>query len=176
MAKTPRRKNPSAEARYLLQRMSITEPPIDVRLIAERSGLEYEEVDYFPDDVDALIITLKGRTPVAVVNKNHSEGRRRFSLAHELYHHLILGEPSVLEGSREPEQPQDREATGGEMSPDERKERDADIFAIDLLMPKALVIKYVRRGTPATEVARLFNVSKRAAENLLRFRQFDLRI
>src|SRR5207244_3954508 len=71
--------------KQLLRTATVTSPPVDLTLIAAGCGLAYEEVDYFPDDVDALVVTTEGRA-VAVVNKNQSVKRRRFSLAHELGH------------------------------------------------------------------------------------------
>src|SRR6266545_1820539 len=79
----------------LLKRCGITDPPVDLLTIINKCGLEYEEVDYFEDDVDALIISLDGRI-VAAVNKNSSVNRRRFSLAHELCHHLYHQDRSAL--------------------------------------------------------------------------------
>ena len=72
-------------AKQLLRSSKIRTPPVDLRVVATSCGLKYEEVDYFPDDVDALIVTTEHGS-VAVVNRNQSTTRRRFSLAHELGH------------------------------------------------------------------------------------------
>ncbi len=52
-------------------------------------------MDYFEDGVDAMIIKLDGRV-IAAVNQNSSSNRRRFSLAHELCHHLYHQDRSAL--------------------------------------------------------------------------------
>jgi Zn-dependent peptidase ImmA (M78 family) len=109
------------------------EPPVDVRAIAEKEGLDYDEVDFFPDDVDALITPLNGRI-VAVVNKNHSLNRRRFSLAHELYHYLE-GEILVLEDHSTTGEVAQKGLTRAGKDP---FEVEADTFAGDLLVPKSL--------------------------------------
>ena len=62
-------------AHKLLRDSRITVPPVDLAVVSKKLGLDYEEVDYFPDDVDALIIKISGRT-VAVVNKNFPEATR----------------------------------------------------------------------------------------------------
>lgn len=170
-AAAPHRDHARKLARLAFTRSGILKPPVDVQLIAKNAGLDYDEVDFFDDDIDALIGPVKRRI-VAVVNKNQPLTRRRFSLAHELYHYLE-GEILVLE---------DRYTTGG---PGERgltkagkdpREVEADTFAGDLLVPKALLKEYVRRSDPLGDVADLFEVSLTTAEinldyykNLLRF-------
>ena len=68
-----------------------------LRVVAEELGLGYEEVDYFPDDVEALIVAMGDRT-VAVVNKNFPKNKQqRFTLAHELCHHYLHKDRGVLE-------------------------------------------------------------------------------
>jgi Zn-dependent peptidase ImmA (M78 family) len=103
--------------------------------------------------MDTLIIPVNGRI-VAVINKNQPLTRKRFSLAHELYH-FLEGEILVLE---------DRYATGGSqnrgltrMGKDPR-EVEADTFAGNLLLPKVLLKKYVQLSDPQSNVADLFQV------------------
>jgi Zn-dependent peptidase ImmA (M78 family) len=143
-------------AQQLLRRCGITEPPVDLRIIAEKSGLAYEEVDYFPDDVDALIIPVEDRI-VAVVNKNQSVTRRRFSLAHELCHHLLHKDRSVLEDYITIDSPPLGEGT---MTSKDPFEAEADIFAGELLVPLVMLKKYFRSGHTAADIARIFEVSE----------------
>lgn len=146
-------------ARELLKRCNITEPPVNLLLIVEKEGLEYQEVDYFPDDVDALIIPIQNRI-VAAVNKNQSPNRQRFSLAHELCHHLLHQDRSVLE-----------ERITIDSSPPSRDEihskdvyeTEADIFAGELLVPLPFLKKVFRPGLTAPDIARLFEVSQEVA-------------
>jgi Zn-dependent peptidase ImmA (M78 family) len=147
-------------ARRLFERSGITAPPVDLHLIIEMCGLRYEEVDYFPDDIDALIIVTKeGAT--AVVNKNQPEKRRRFSLAHELYHYLEEGGGSVLEDARDTGRQTATRTTKAGKDP---FEVEADAFAGELLLPKALIKKYVRWNDSVAHVATLFDVSETVAE------------
>jgi hypothetical protein len=55
----PHRDHARKLARLVFARSGITKPPVDVRLIAKNERLDYDEVDFFPDDVDALIIPVK---------------------------------------------------------------------------------------------------------------------
>jgi Zn-dependent peptidase ImmA (M78 family) len=146
-------------ARRLFERSGITIPPVDLYLIIEMCGLRYEEVDYFPEDVDALIIVTK-EGAVAVINKNQQEKRRRFSLAHELYHYLEEGGGSVLEDVQDTRQQKIPKITKAGKDP---FEVEADAFAGELLIPKALIRKYVRPNDSVDHVARLFDVSEAVA-------------
>lgn len=146
-------------ARELLKRCKITEPPVDLRLIVEKENLEYQEVDYFPDDVDALIIQMGGRT-ITAVNKNQSPNRRRFSLAHELCHHLLHRDRSLLEDRMTVDwQPPSRD----EIHSKDVFEAEADVFAGELLIPLPFLKKAYRPGKTAPDIARLFEVSQEAA-------------
>lgn len=146
-------------ARELLKRCQVTEPPVDLRLITEKEGLEYQEVDYFPDDVDALIIQMAQRT-IAAVNKNQSPNRRRFSLAHELCHHLLHRDRSLLEDRMTVDwEPPSRE----EIHSKDVFEAEADIFAGELLIPLPFLKKAFKPGLTAPDIARLFEVSEEAA-------------
>lgn len=143
----------------LLKKCGITDPPVDLRIVVRHCGLDYEEVDYFPDDVDALIVPMTDRT-VAVVNKNQSETRRRFSLAHELCHHLLHGDRSVLEDEITIDSPPAEEELQSKKDP---FEAEADIFAGELLVPLPLLRKHFRPGLTAAEIARKFAVSEAVA-------------
>jgi Zn-dependent peptidase ImmA (M78 family) len=144
-------------ARFLLKRHGIKEPPVDLESLVRKEGLEYQEVDYFDDDVDALIISYGDRV-IAAVNKNHHLHRRRFSLAHELCHHLYHADRSVFDEKMTID-------SGGDESYTSKKdpfEAEADIFASELLMPLAF-LKVVCDKRTVDEVAAIFQVSTQAA-------------
>ncbi len=146
-------------ARELLKRCNINEPPVDLRIIIEKEGLEYQEVDYFPDDVDALIIPMQGRV-IAAVNKNQSPNRRRFSLAHELCHHLLHRDRSLLEDRMTVDW---RPPSRDEIHSKDVFEAEADIFAGEVLISLPFLKKTFKPGMTAQDVARLFEVSQEAA-------------
>lgn len=155
----PRTRFVRQAARQLLKDCGITEPPVDLRIVAEKLGLGYEEVDYFPEDVEALIVPMKERT-VAVVNKNFPRNRRRFSLAHELCHHHLHKDRSVLEDPTTIDSPDSSE---DEFPSKDPFEAEADIFAGELLVPLAMLKKCYQPGFTAADVARIFEVSESAA-------------
>jgi Zn-dependent peptidase ImmA (M78 family) len=155
----PRTRFVRQAARQLLKDCGITKPPVDLRVVAEKLGLGYEEVDYFPDDVEALVVPMEDRT-VAVVNKNFPVNRRRFTLAHELCHHLLHKDRSVLEDTTTIDSP---DLSDDEFTNKDPFEAEADIFAGELLVPLAMLKKSYQPGFTAADVARIFEVSEAAA-------------
>lgn len=143
----------------LLKRCGIDGPPVDLRIIADKLGLVYEEVDYFPDDVDSLIIPVDDRV-IAVVNLNQSKSRRRFSLAHEICHYLYHQDRSVLEEVPTIDSPPDYDENVSRKDP---YEAEADIFAGELLVPLPMLKKVYRPGLTVADVARAFDVSEAVA-------------
>ncbi len=145
-------------ARELLKRHGIGEPPVDLLRIVSGENLEYQEVDYFSDDIDALIISMGSRF-VAAVNKNQSPNRRRFSLAHELCHYLLHQDRSLLEERVTIDTPLER----NEVHSKDVFEAEADIFAGELLVPLPFLKKVFRPGLTIPDIARLFEVSEQVA-------------
>ncbi len=145
-------------ARTLLQRNGIKSPPVDLKALIEKEGLEYEEVDYFPDDVDALIIHHEGII-TAAVNKNHAPNRRRFSLAHELGHHFLHADRSVLEETTTIDSTTDRENIHGK----DVFEAEADCFAGELLIPLPFLKTTYKSGMTTADLATVFQVSEQVA-------------
>lgn len=145
-------------ARQLLKDCGIVDPPVDLLTIIKKCRLEYEEVDYFEDDVAALIIPIEDRI-VAVVNQKTSLTRRRFSLAHELCHHLYHKDREALRGITTIDSPPEYVGEGGK----DPFETEADIFAGELLVPLPMLKKHYRPGYTAEDLARIFHVSKEVA-------------
>ena len=146
-------------ARELLKRCGVTDPPVDLRVVVEKVGLEYQEVDYFSEDIDGMIVQMEGRV-VAVANLNQSPNRRRFSLAHELGHHLLHPDRTVLDDRTSIDSPP---PGTDEFSGKDPYEAEADIFAGELLVPLPMLKRHFKSGMTAADVARLFAVSEHAA-------------
>ena len=155
----PRKSFIRRAALKVLKECGITDPPIDLLTITAKHGLEYQEVDYFEDDVDAMIIKLDGRV-IAAVNSNSSLNRRRFSLAHELCHHLYHQDRSALIDNVSIDFPE--EDAYGESAKDPF-ETEADVFAGELLVPLPMLKKHFRPGYTTADIARIFSVSKSVA-------------
>lgn len=145
-------------ARKLLDKHGIKQPPVDLQKLVEDEGLEYDEVDYFPDEVDAMIIPIEGRI-VAAVNVNQAPNRRKFSLAHELGHHFLHQDRSVLEERITIDSGHER--TCGKSK--DVYEVEADMFASELLIPLAFLKSIYKKGMSIPEVAEIFMVSEAAA-------------
>jgi Zn-dependent peptidase ImmA (M78 family) len=110
------------------------EPPADLVKVASRLGIVIEEREFCPE-VDGVYLRLPGGPPVIALNKSYLKPpvRRRFTLAHEIGHHLLTRR----------------------IRPDRRLffldtsktrptalERACDRFAALLLMPEELVRRY----------------------------------
>lgn len=94
-------------------------------------------------------IVLNGREAAA------SQGRRRFTLAHEVGHWVC----QCLEGRVAPIYCRKEEVGVGE---GRLLEREANVFAAELLMPEPLVRRQFERDTRVDALAPLFGVSTEA--------------
>jgi Zn-dependent peptidase ImmA (M78 family) len=115
----------------------------DLEDIAARLGLQIVEVSSksFEGALLRSARTLSGR--ILLHRDIRENGRRRFTIAHELGHFLLHSDrripcsPRVIEGWKE-DQP--------------KPEREADSFASELLLPTADVIERVNHRWPSIEV------------------------
>jgi Zn-dependent peptidase ImmA (M78 family)/DNA-binding XRE family transcriptional regulator len=131
-------------------------PLLDIQSVSERLGLLGFSLALGPDAGDAAYVEV-GDLGVAVVNGTTDPGRRRFSLAHELGHHLVgdAYEPTPRMGAAD-------------------TERMFNAFAAYFLMPRSAVRniwdEFSGQSTrlAAIAVAVRFSVSWTAACNQLR--------
>jgi len=131
-------------------------PLLDLQSVAESLGLLGFSLALGPDAGDAAYVEV-GDLGVAVINGTADPGRRRFSLAHELGHHLTgdAYEPSPRPGVSD-------------------TERMLNAFAAYLLMPRSSVLSIWEEFSAqsprlaATAVAVRFSVSWTAACNQLK--------
>ena len=131
-------------------------PILDLQAVCERLGLLAFSLALGPDAGDAAYVEV-GNLGVAIVNGTTDSGRRRFSLAHELGHHL----------AGDAYEPQPRIGT-------DETERMFNAFAAYFLMPRAAVLntwnEFSSRSSrfAAIAVAVRFRVSWTVACNQLR--------
>lgn len=134
-----------------LKTISRKDPPAPVKEIAEKFNLRVVEFD-FPDNLSAVLKTEK---QVIGVNKNHHPVRRRFSIAHELGH-FLLNHATGKSG----------DFIDSYFEKPISMEREANIFASFLLMPKEWVKKAVARhgieNQNIKKLSKLFEVSEQA--------------
>lgn len=140
-------------ASKVLKESRIDTPPVDLVAILRKHGIEYEQVEDFPDSVDALIIEDDAKV-YAAVNSRHHLHRRRFSLAHELGHYFLhkdgrFEEPITMDSS-----PSEEDEFGSK----DPAETEADLFAGELLVPLEMLKLHVKKGIP--ELSKIFLVSE----------------
>lgn len=110
------------------------EPPADLARVAQRLGIEVSDEEFVPE-IDGLYLRLPDAPPVIAINSIYTKppARRRFTLAHEIGHHLL--------GRRAPSASKlfffDTSRTGRTTV-----ERACDRFAALLLMPEDWVRRY----------------------------------
>jgi Zn-dependent peptidase ImmA (M78 family) len=125
------------------------EPPVPVESIAEDLlGLIVEEGDL---DVSGVLQPEERRV---FLNANESPQRRRFTLAHEIGHWVC----QCLEGEAAPIYCRTQDVSA---SADRLLEREANVFAAELLMPELLMREFALKRQAS--IAEGFGVSEEAA-------------
>lgn len=119
----------------LLQKHSISSVPVPVEAVAVAEGVAVLE-QTFNGDLSGALIRSNGMSAIAV-NGSHSSNRKRFTIAHELAHHLLTHKGD--------EDHVDWEFTvirrdGRSSEANNVQEIEANTFAASLLMPKEFVI------------------------------------
>jgi Zn-dependent peptidase ImmA (M78 family) len=142
-------------ARKVIKKCGITAPPVDIKCILNSYGLQYIEVETFPDQLDALIATID-RVLYVAVNKHHHIHRKRFSAAHELGHRLMNHEVSYYINAFTIDDPPDKR---DHCRIEKIFEQEANAFAGELLVPLAMLKKEFRKTPDIPALARIFNVS-----------------
>lgn len=127
-------------ARALLRQLRVVQPPVDVHFVARALGITLLERP-LDDDLSGLAY-VSGDKKIIVVNSVHSPNRRRFTIAHEIGHHVLHRDylergvhvdKAVLK--RDP-----LSAAGKDYN-----EIAANHFAAELLMPRSLVALAIPR-------------------------------
>jgi len=145
-------------ARRLLAECGIRTPPIDLRTVVAHRGITYREAD-LPPTVSAYCCEHEGAR-YAIVNRRDHPHRQRFSLAHEIGHlELFHAVRFVL---REPIDIDHPPALGYSRTSDPR-EREANIFAGELLVPLAMLKQACADGINLERLGELFVVSQEVA-------------
>lgn len=144
------------KARFVLKKYKITDVPTNLQIISEGLGLEYVELDD-PNELDGALLEIGGMQ-IAMLNKAKSFIRGRFTLAHELAHiFLEHGKRDFYDAEAAREL--------GENVPENKKpakEREADAFASELLIPTEQLKKHMNELKDLDKVADIFQVSKQA--------------
>ncbi len=144
-------------AEQLLDAAGVSKAPIDVEDLAGRCGVRVREFHYDNGMVDGLVIQMPDGPVIGLNTNNENLQRRRFTMAHELGHHLLRHSVSfhvdfIDVGG----------AAGDSPGYNWRHERAANEFASNLLMPADMVRSAASRTRDVERLARVFDVSRQA--------------
>jgi len=137
-----RRKAIKEKVEEILDRYNIKEPHVPVEKIAILSGIQVQR-KRIDDEVSGFLLRSPENNQIIIgVNIRHAEPRQRFTIAHELGHYMLHeGELLHIDNHR----------TGlmldwrGPKATDSEREREANLFAAELLMPERFLRKDVER-------------------------------
>jgi len=172
-----RRKHIRDVALRLSSKHGTGRPPVDVEKIATQLGAVIHK-DRVEDDVSGFVVWKKGR-PIIGVNARHSSNRQRFTIAHEIGHIVLHPQLSLhIDESFAVKLRSDNSPRG-----DYADEKEANLFAAELLMPAKLIASDIRRirvldlhdERRIEELAKSYHVSTQAMtirlQQMLNFRE-----
>lgn len=145
------------QAKLVLNKAGVDAVPVPVEGIAKKFGIV---VNHMPldDDLSGMSF-IKDGVAVIVVNSGHHPNRQRFTMAHELAHHILHGD--YLRDNVHV----DKVIYRNQKSSDGiyQKEIEANAFAAELLMPSAHLKSYspvdVNNEAEISRIAKIFKVS-----------------
>ena len=151
--------HPEREAKRILDRFEVIHPPVNVESIARGLGLwvVYKEMELRTSGM----LVRRGRQATIGVNQAHHIHRQRFTIAHELGHHLMHHSLVELHVDRALVAFRDDASTLG----DDPVEVEANAFAAALLMPAHFLSRDLRAPLDAhddhavRQLARRYQVS-----------------
>lgn len=142
-------------ARRLLVACGIRRAPVELAPIVAHLGLEYREVE-LPENVSAYCCEYRGKR-YAFVNQNEHAHRQRFSLAHEIGHlELFHNVRYVLTTPIDIDHPPALTLR----SKNDPREREANIFAGEILVPLGMLKRECVGGIDLARLAETFVVSQ----------------
>lgn len=127
--------DPKYVANYTRKLLNLSQdmPVRDINGILESNGIIIYEIDEI-DKFDGVSFTTDNGVTIIIINKNYSNDRKRFTLAHELGHILMHNEFPI--------------------SSFRDKENEANIFASEFLMPEN-EIRNALRGLKLSDIGQL---------------------
>lgn len=146
--------SPIGAAQELLAKAGVARPPVPVQELAGRCGVRVHALNV-EDGISGLLLELDSG-PVIGYAAHEIEARRRFTIAHELGHHLLRHYDNFHID------PYRTASDGHPPGYDWRDERAANEFAAQLLMPAAWVTAEFKRTRNLAALAARFEVSQEA--------------
>ncbi len=156
--------SPSTKKEIKLQAISLINKyslviPIDVYALAEKLNIYIQERnDVIGEGFTIPIFALAkfAKISIIIIEKDVIKTRKRFTIAHEIYHSLEHKNISFFSSDKA------------------KAEREANIFATELLMPANQIKNsvYSPEAKNISELAYIFNVSKQAMQ--IRIKELNL--
>ncbi len=149
-------------ANDVLRQHGLETIPVDPIVLANRLGIKVFNAKFSDDSLVGMIAKRDGDVTL-LVNQSDPPLRKRFTIAHELGHHFLhlLEDGEFVDGEANLFR-QDVPQEEGKLSPDRRREIQANMFAAALLMPEEEVRQGWKRHQSIEVLARKFNVSETA--------------
>jgi Zn-dependent peptidase ImmA (M78 family) len=116
------------KAKELLERLHITQKPVNPGQIAKKLGIKVIE-DELPDEFSGVLYQKNPKAVTIILNKAQSPKRKRFSIAHEIGHFEMKHQTEVHVDKKMLFR---NEVSAAAIDP---IEIDANAFAAELLMP-----------------------------------------
>jgi len=144
-------------AKKVIKDYMLTKVPTDLIKVFKSLGLRYIELND-PEGIDGAIIEIENKPAIAFLNKAKPIQRQRFTLAHELGHIFLK------HSKRDQYDAEESREIGDELTQHAKppKEKEADAFASELLIPYAKLKKYEADINDIDKLAGIFAVSKQA--------------
>ena len=116
-------------------------PAKHMKEIMDKENIIYSESENFKDDINGVFF-IKKEVKGITVSREISPERKNFVIAHELGHHFL----EHLESDERIECAVSERVDYSKLSlkEDERKEQEANIFASYFLLPKKLIVPYIK--------------------------------
>lgn len=135
--------------------------PVDPVVLANRLGMAVFNAKFSDDNIVGMIAK-QGDQITLLVNQSDPPFRKRFTIAHELGHHFLhlFSDGEFVDGEANLFRlPQDDQQ---DITPQRRREIQANMFAAALLMPADAVRSEWKKLRSVDAMARKFNVSEAA--------------
>ena len=152
MEQSPNYEKAREKASKLLEKYDIVRPPVDPEPIARAEGIDVFYVDFKGDSQSKVSGVYDFEKKRIYVNKSISVNRMMFTIAHELAHVLLHEDYTQSDEYRALPQ----ENIYFEKN---NKEKEADAFAVSLLVPRDFLKKYAQFAT-ISKLADIFLVSE----------------
>jgi Zn-dependent peptidase ImmA (M78 family) len=157
----PSRTELEERARQTLVEHGLYAVPVDPVVLARRLGILVNNAKFSDESLSALL-TQRGESVRILVNASDPPYRKRFSIGHEIGHHLLHleGDGEIVDHIAD----LFRDTTPAARLDNStwHQEVEANQFAAALLMPAELVREEWERNPSVPHLARRFNVSEEA--------------